>query len=74
MNLLMGFPSGGHFLCTVKPLSGQSLLPRVKGTMELLSACSLEALTQAILKGLFPSHFRQNSGSSPHFSKVCLEE
>lgn len=57
MNLLMGFPLGGNFLCTVKPLLGQSLLPHVKGTMELLFACSLEALTQAILKGLFPSPF-----------------
>ena len=55
MNLLMGFPLGGTFLCPVKPLLGQSLMPHVKATMELLSDCILAALTQATLKGLFPS-------------------
>lgn len=72
MNLLMGFPLRGTFLCPVKPLLGQSLMPHVKATMELLSDCILAALTQATLKGLFPSPSQTEFRFFPTFLQGLL--
>lgn len=67
-----GFSLGGKLSVHSETSLGVEPYAACQVTMELLSACSLEALTQATLKGLSPSPFKTEFRFLPTFLQGLL--